>query len=420
MRVFLPGGFLHENRGDAALLEGLLDLLHTRWPEVNATLTSFNPVADGDIYGAHVLPMIVPPGSVIQRAMGKAVSILPVLAPLQSIVHVVTLIATVGYLQIWASILPRHPRIARILAWSSLWSNAQEILQADRVIAVPGGYLNAYRWTDTYWMYHLPVIYLADYLNKPVDLSPCTVGPFSGINRATARLSLRHVNQIFLREGLSLDMLRDLAVPLRHQPIVTFDVAFVHARGYLTQPEAAVSPSHILGVSVRQHNFPGSTSIAQARRQYLNAHVDAIQRLLDYDPLANVVITAQTKEDEAISYRLEKMIGSPRVELRLDLDTPDQLLGHYQHMRLLLGTRMHANILAMCVDTPVVAVSYDPKTRGVMRSLGLEDRVLEIDDLSTLSHRLIGYWNTAPMDRQFVHTRVKRAREMLISAIEVM
>lgn len=364
--------------------------------------------------------MIVPPNSLIQRAMGKAVAILPALASVQSTVHVVMFITTIGYLRIWASILPRHPRIARVLAWSSLWANAQEILRADRVIGVPGGYLNAYRWTDTYWLYHLPVVYLADYLNKPVDLSPCTIGPFSGVNRTIARFSLRHVNQIFLREELSLDMLRDIAVSLRHQPIVSFDVAFVHARDHLTQPAAAAFPSHTLGVSIRQHNFPGSTSIAQARRQYLSAHVDAIQRLLDYDPLAKVVITAQTKEDEAISYQLEEAIGRPRVEVRLDLDTPDQLIGHYQDMRLLLGTRMHANILAMCVDTPVVAVSYDPKTRGVMRSLDLEDRVLEIDDLSALSHRLIDCWETAPMDRQLVHARVSRARQMLISAIEVM
>lgn len=419
MRLFLPGAYWHTNRGDAALVDGFLRLLRERWPDAEAILTSFRPADDKDVFDARVIPMLVRPDSVAQRLMSKAVHVAPVFAPLQSVVHLISLGIVICYLRAWAWLLKRSVRLAQVLSWQSLWINAQAIRQADRLIAVPGGYLNAYRWTNTFWLYHVPVIFLASYLGKPLSLAPCTIGPFAGINRPIARLVLSFTDQIFLREELSKEMLRDLAVPLRRTPVVTFDVAFVFADESSRELESS-GCLRTLGVSVRDHNFPGSSSIAASRQRYLEACASAIQDLLDHDTTALVAITAQTLEDEAISFRLKALLASPRVSVRVDLASPTQLLRHYEGMRLVLGTRMHANILAMCVSTPVVAIGYDPKTRGVMRSLGLEDRVLDIDDLSLLSAQLIRSWDEAPNDRQLVGEKVTYARGELSALIKSM
>ena len=45
-----------------------------------------------------------------------------------------------------------------------------------------------------------------------------------------------------------------------------------------------------------------------------------------------------------------------------------------------LGTRLHSVILALVGGAPVVAVSYLPKTHGVMSTLGLDGFVLDMSD----------------------------------------
>ena len=44
-------------------------------------------------------------------------------------------------------------------------------------------------------------------------------------------------------------------------------------------------------------------------------------------------------------------------------------------LTILIGSRMHSNILALSVATPVLAISYLPKTNGIMDMLGLADWV---------------------------------------------
>jgi polysaccharide pyruvyl transferase WcaK-like protein len=59
---------------------------------------------------------------------------------------------------------------------------------------------------------------------------------------------------------------------------------------------------------------------------------------------------------------------------------PDELASVYGAASVVLGTRLHSVILGLVGGAPVVAVSYSgPKTRGVMRLLGLSDYVLDIE-----------------------------------------
>ena len=58
--------------------------------------------------------------------------------------------------------------------------------------------------------------------------------------------------------------------------------------------------------------------------------------------------------------------------------TPGELKWLYGHMDAFVGVRMHANIFALASNVPIVAIAYEPKTAGIMRTIGLSDYVLDI------------------------------------------
>ena len=71
--------------------------------------------------------------------------------------------------------------------------------------------------------------------------------------------------------------------------------------------------------------------------------------------------------------------------------SPAQLLNIYEKAYVFVGTRFHSVIFALVAGTPALAISYyGPKSKGIMKMVGLEDFVLDIGNLTftTLSQRL--------------------------------
>ena len=63
--------------------------------------------------------------------------------------------------------------------------------------------------------------------------------------------------------------------------------------------------------------------------------------------------------------------------------SPADLAGLYGDASLVLATRFHAVVLALCGGCPVVAIPYfGLKTQGALRDLGLEDFVVEVKEIT--------------------------------------
>jgi colanic acid/amylovoran biosynthesis protein len=60
---------------------------------------------------------------------------------------------------------------------------------------------------------------------------------------------------------------------------------------------------------------------------------------------------------------------------------PADLKAAYGHLDILIGTRMHSVIFALTEGVPSLAIGYLHKTRGLMRMVGLEDCMLDIDNI---------------------------------------
>lgn len=52
-------------------------------------------------------------------------------------------------------------------------------------------------------------------------------------------------------------------------------------------------------------------------------------------------------------------------------------------MSYFIGTRMHSNIFALSSGIKTLAISYEPKTEGIMKDLGLSEYVIKIENVNS-------------------------------------
>lgn len=92
---------------------------------------------------------------------------------------------------------------------------------------------------------------------------------------------------------------------------------------------------------------------------------------------------------------------------------PTLLRAAYGKMDLFLGTRLHSNLFALTEGVPVVAIGYQYKTRGIMRMLGLEEYVVEIDAIAaeTLVPLVRRAWSENRALRAHIASELRRLRE---------
>lgn len=83
----------------------------------------------------------------------------------------------------------------------------------------------------------------------------------------------------------------------------------------------------------------------------------------------------------------------------------------YQDINLLLGMRMHSNILAAVHYTPFVAIAYEHKTRGIASDLGLENYCIDIEKVTR--NRIIEKLDSAYKNIKQLEDKLKKVLENL-------
>jgi polysaccharide pyruvyl transferase WcaK-like protein len=417
MRVLLTGAYRWANRGDAALVLSALDWLKGLGADV-VGITSFDPDGDSARYPVPVMGMPIAPPGRIGLLLERIARVVPLARAALAALRLVSMWGFCAYLSRWARIRSRNPELAARLANRRTRALADAVLSADLVLGVPGGYLLAPRLIDDWWLLHVPALVLAKSLGRPVALAPCSVGPFVGPHSRAAAGLLPKLDCIVVRERYSAKFALELGV----QPdriIAAPDMAFI----FLPRPEEAPgtdasrpsgepSGGNLVGVSVRNHSFPGAADPAALMSAYLDAVADALTRLGRQG--AKVVVVHQTEEDLGTTSLLIRRLEQTSVEFTVVGEgiSPSQLAQLYGSLDLLIGTRMHANILALTQSTPVVGIGYEPKTTGILEDLDLAEWGISIEDVAAgrLWPLVEKAWASRRVNREVVATRVARAR----------
>lgn len=365
-RVLIVNTHSTLNSGDTAIVLGQIALLRAQDPGVEITLTSRTPRLDRNFYrrsGVRVIPPLFhTPAGFAGKNRGRLAALLSLLLP-------------------WNAL--RYLFCAR---------------RADLVAAAGGGYFYTtsssrpgLTWRQNEW--HLR---LALRLGKPLLFFPQSFGPFADPGSAARLLAvLAHpgTRGILVRETISRDLLQELAAKsgLSLPTILCPDMAFSHCPQAAADPLPDHLPRPRLALALRDWAFPGADAQerARAREEYLLTMVEVCRRFRVRHG-GSIVLYSQVRGPAAAEddRRLTaEILGRLAAELPATVlyhhtlpesAHPDEIVALLARCDLLLASRLHAVILSVLAGTPALALGYLPKSRGVMRELGLEDACLEI------------------------------------------
>ncbi|WP_210494636.1 polysaccharide pyruvyl transferase family protein [Patulibacter sp. SYSU D01012] len=109
------------------------------------------------------------------------------------------------------------------------------------------------------------------------------------------------------------------------------------------------------------------------------AVVDALRH--GFRGSGRLVFVSMDPIDDTWNRRVAHALGIAAPVLRPS--SPDAFLALARRSRVVLGTRLHANVLSAAAGTPTVSLEYRPKCRDFMESVGIAHLCHRVDELTS-------------------------------------
>lgn len=285
-------------------------------------------------------------------------------------------------------------------AWIWAVSRAQKellqaYLEADLVVSAPGNFLYS---SGRAGMTFLIVIFTMAYallVGKPLYLMPQSIGPLQRArDRRLMKWVLERASLVEVREPISMEAVTRLVRNDLHCKLVP-DLAFIFEGAPVTSAQAwlrsqGVDPARhqpLLGVTVI--DWGSQSSQPSVQRSYEDALIQASKWFLDNTPgkvifFPQVLSDHPAWDDRLPTRRVVAGIADTHERVVFIEEQPSAAMLRQACgcMHAFIGTRMHSNIFALSGGVPVIAIAYRHKTRGIMQMLGLENWVIDIQQVS--------------------------------------
>ena len=408
-KILITNAYTWYEKGDAAIILGMMRALRQYIPDANITVLSFTPRVDNRKYKKYevkflrnLLPLSPEDNS---PKFVKAAKLLPKL------------------IEHWLWLKLRLP----------INSTENEILNAyadaDIVISCGGGFLGGFEIGS---LLHVYGIYFAKLLGKPTIIYGQSVEPFGNrlISLAT-KFVLNRVDLITVREELSLAYLKSLS--LKPEVLLTADAGFLigsisshESLKLLAGEDIYQSQRSLVGVTVRKWDFLEYSDANLRFTNYLEVLAKTTEWLI-YNMKATVVffpqvIYAPKDDDRVVSSEIASRIGEKQNIRVLTKDySPEELKGIIGQMDLFIGSRMHSNIFALSMGVPTIAISYRRKTDGIMRMLGMSEYVINIPSLSfdNMVSLIRLAWANRSKIKQQLETKIPEVKNLALHNAEI-
>ncbi|MCZ2845667.1 MAG: polysaccharide pyruvyl transferase family protein [Candidatus Bathyarchaeota archaeon] len=351
------------NSGDAGIVLAQIQFLEKKFSNLEIALTSRTPERDLKFYnpmGIKVFCPIIPAPSIFTGNIQKI-----------------------------------EQSLKNLFAFKSKRDLIKETKKSDLVISSGGGYFYSNRKIFPGPMFFQNFLHakLALILNKPVIFFPQSFGPFynpvaSEILRDI--LESDHIVKIFAREKTSFDFLYNLLNKKKSKEKIDLcpDIAF-----YLNKKNNRCDsrinlnlPRPIVAITLRQWDFPEIESIkekGEKQEGYLT-NLEEICHGIFYNWGGSVVIFPQARgpgifeNDIIISRKLWEKLKKVIPEKNMlfinlpDVVSPLHIINILSQVNLVIATRLHSAIFALITGVPVISITYQPKSKGIMEVLELE------------------------------------------------
>ena len=336
------------NKGDWELFSRLVGLISARYPQERIAAIA----RDKDLTEQHFSSIDV------GEQIGKT-DLRGLLGRLQ-IIFFIAIALLSHWIRPLNSILPSKQRKSLAL-----------IANAKLIIACPGGFLED---SSKSYLTHLIPLVLAQLNGKKTILAPMSIGPIRGvISKFIVKNVLRRCEMIFVRETRSKEFLDQLGVSC----LIADDLAFGLINEETLEGE---SNKEWIACTVIEWTFPTSATPDLARKNYISAISDALNTLQAQLHLPIYFIRQVSSDLPAISEVAQKITG--RYVIGDEMQDPSSVVRILKSSRVVIASRFHSFIFSMAARCPGVAISYLPKTTGMLEMYDLSSQCLDIYDLS--------------------------------------
>jgi colanic acid/amylovoran biosynthesis protein len=298
-------------------------------------------------------------------------------------------------------------RTVLFLTPKSLRSLILAYLEADFLVSKPGGFLYSSGRGLTLIL-SLYIMTLGLLAGKPLYLLPQSIGPFRHrweLNLVKKVLSAARV--VMVREPISYQVLQNGG--FHHPRFATFpDPAFLFLPASPSIVEDWLKTHQIEPASARpllgltMIDWGAQNSRFDFQKEY-EAACAATARYFINQIGGKVILFSQVtgptagQDDRLPAQRVQTLLedlSSSIIFIQEPL-APDLLMALYGRMDLFVGARMHSNIFALKGGVPVLAIGYLHKTLGIMKMVGLDQWVVDIQQASesVLVERLSALWS---------------------------
>lgn len=414
-----------DNRGDSAILIGMLTALYKQWPNAHISLISSFASDDPAFECAyrHTLAAfsdleIVPAPfwayCTLDRR-SKVRQIKTLLSGLQALFHL---------------ILPASLKLSAI----------QHLVQADLILAAGGhsqpvtqnSFKSCYLVFKSLYFLFLAKRYEIPYglfgqsfdlrgIQKPSGGQYLQTRPDAQLLRSV----LSHAVAIWPRDVLSLQALVALEIP-KSQLTLVADSAFCLSSANDEQIQEVLSFYGLYGLSY------WVLTVKQCSLTCLQEICTLIQRVLDSGKVARVVLVAQSfgptvDEDDRqanrslVEHLRSRDIAENQVILIEDDLTPSQLVTLYGGAEFVVGMRLQSVILSFVAGTPAYAIAYTyPKVQGLMSMMDMEHLYSTVETFSAATAIAQIEATNIELLRQHIPVKVQTFRNRILDAVNAM
>lgn len=381
MNVLIPNATSPKNIGDLAMLTVLVRLIRETTKNARITVHSFD-------HRLHTLRGV----SFDQTFYSWAVFTNPSFR--QRFLRLSLLLISLSLTRVGAKLLSHFGTPARLLA---------DYRSADLIVFAGGGYLRSQKGltqTLNLLMQLLPIA-VAKMFSAPKIVAPISFGPFAYVwQERLAAYTLSGLELVTAREAYSYTKLQSYKIP---QLILASDLALL-----IRKKPVHAGRSFTLGFTIRKWLRETQQIIFEDEFIKSLTQFAKVVKKINFQPLVQVDAAEYGDDDRE---RTQKMANFLKKEgllvrpLKTNKNVTDAV-NNYASLSLLLGMRMHSNILAATQGVPFVAIAYEHKTDGIARQLGVASYTVPYTLVS--SQTLFRLLNKAYIYRYVLRERLLR------------
>lgn len=259
--------------------------------------------------------------------------------------------------------------------------------KADLIVILGGGYIRSKRGikqTLNFPMMLIGFIYAA-LTNKNIVVSPTSFGPFAyNWQGKIAAYVLKKMNVVMAREEYSYKKMKSFGM----KNIILMSDLALHTRRV---KKSNRRKKLVVGFTVRK--WLNKNKQEKFEKSFINA-IKKFSLKTDafIQPIIQVDAPMYGEDDAKVTNKISKELEKNNVKVLkiINYHGLAATLRAYSNIDILVGMRMHSNILAATQGTPFVAISYEYKTEGITNRLGLKGLVIRCEDVTEANlYRLV-------------------------------